>query len=169
MLALMKALIRAGIWLDANNGANRKEAAQIISRPEYVGADYRVLSNSMRARSSTRAATSARRPTSTCSSATTRTTRTTAMPCGTLTQMRRWGQIPEAKPDEWYQRRGEEGESHGHLPAGREAARGRRQGEEGGLPVGQRRLRAPTQGLHRRHRVRRPQAERLHRQASRSA
>ena len=40
-----------------------------------------------------------------------------------LTQMRRWGQIPEAKADEWYQRHGEEGVSPGHLPAGREAAR----------------------------------------------
>ena len=46
-LALLKALIRAGIWLDANNGANRKEAAQILSRSEYVGADYRVIANSM--------------------------------------------------------------------------------------------------------------------------
>ena len=35
------------MWLDANNGANRKEAAQILSRPEYVGADYRVIANSM--------------------------------------------------------------------------------------------------------------------------
>ena len=44
-VALIKALIRAAIWLDANNGANRKEAAQILSRPEYVGADYRVIAN----------------------------------------------------------------------------------------------------------------------------
>ena len=43
----MKALIRAGMWLDAKNGANRKEAAQILSRSEYVGADYRVIANSM--------------------------------------------------------------------------------------------------------------------------
>ena len=35
-LAMLKALIRAGKWLDENNGANRKEAAQILSRPEYV-------------------------------------------------------------------------------------------------------------------------------------
>jgi nitrate/nitrite transport system substrate-binding protein len=47
LLAITKAMIRASIWLDANNGANRKEAAQIISRAEYVGADYGVLSNSM--------------------------------------------------------------------------------------------------------------------------
>src|SRR4029077_8887481 len=37
LLALTKALIRAAIWLDANNDANRKEAAQILSRAEYVG------------------------------------------------------------------------------------------------------------------------------------
>ena len=46
-LALMKALIARRMWLDAKNGANRKEAAQILSRPEYVGADYRVIANSM--------------------------------------------------------------------------------------------------------------------------
>jgi nitrate/nitrite transport system substrate-binding protein len=44
---LFKALIRAGIWLDANNGANRKEAAQILSRSEYIGADARVIAASM--------------------------------------------------------------------------------------------------------------------------
>ncbi len=41
-LAMLKALIRAGKWLDENNGANRKEAAQILSRPSTSGADYRV-------------------------------------------------------------------------------------------------------------------------------
>jgi nitrate/nitrite transport system substrate-binding protein len=101
-LALIKALIRAGMWLDANDGANRKEAAQILSRPEYVGADYRVIANSM--------------------TGTFEYGRGDKRPVPDfnvffrhyanypyysdaiwyLTQMRRWGQIPEAKSDEWY-------------------------------------------------------------------
>jgi nitrate/nitrite transport system substrate-binding protein len=102
-LAVLKALIRAGMWLDANNGANRKEAAQILSRSEYVGADYRVIANSM--------------------TGTFEYTKGDKRPVPDfnvffryyanypfysdavwyLTQMRRWGQIPEGKPDQWYQ------------------------------------------------------------------
>ena len=40
-LALIKALIRAGMWLDANGNANRLEAVQIRSRPEYIGGTRR--------------------------------------------------------------------------------------------------------------------------------
>jgi len=46
-IAVVKALIRAAQWLDANNNANRPEAVEILSRPEYVGADYDVIANSM--------------------------------------------------------------------------------------------------------------------------
>lgn len=50
-VAIVKALIRAGKWLDATdvdgNLVNRDEAAKILSRPEYVGADYEVIRNSM--------------------------------------------------------------------------------------------------------------------------
>lgn len=45
--AVLKALIRAAMWLDSGGLENRKEAAKIMSRPEYVGADYEVLANSM--------------------------------------------------------------------------------------------------------------------------
>src|SRR3546814_14789416 len=38
-LALTKALIRAAMWLDENNDANRKEAVKILAKSEYVGAD----------------------------------------------------------------------------------------------------------------------------------
>ena len=38
-LALTKALIRAAIWLDENDNANRAEAVEILARSEYVGAD----------------------------------------------------------------------------------------------------------------------------------
>src|ERR1700674_1103045 len=37
VLAITKALIRAGMWLDENNNANRRKAVQILSKPEYVG------------------------------------------------------------------------------------------------------------------------------------
>ncbi len=101
-IALIKAMLRAAMWLDANNGANRKEAAQILSRPEYVGADYRVIANSMTgtfeyARGDKRALPDfnvffryhANYP-------------FYSDAIWYLTQMRRWGQIPEAKPDAWY-------------------------------------------------------------------
>jgi nitrate/nitrite transport system substrate-binding protein len=101
-VAVVKALIRAAMWLDANNGANRKEAAQILSRPEYVGADYRVIANSMTGtfeygRGDKRALPDfnvffkyhANYP-------------FYSDAVWYLTQMRRWGQIPEGKPDAWY-------------------------------------------------------------------
>ena len=44
--ALVKALIRAGQWLDASP-ENRKQAVAILARPEYVGADAAVIANSM--------------------------------------------------------------------------------------------------------------------------
>ncbi len=43
----VKALIRASQWLDANNNGNRPEAVKMISRPIYVGADEKVIANSM--------------------------------------------------------------------------------------------------------------------------
>lgn len=46
-IALTKALIRAAIWLDENNNANRMEAVKILAKPEYVGADAAVIANSM--------------------------------------------------------------------------------------------------------------------------
>jgi nitrate/nitrite transport system substrate-binding protein len=105
-VAVIKALIRAGKWLDtadhAGNMIHREEACRILSRPNYVGADYEVLKNSMTGffyfQSTDRR----------------------AMPdfnvffkyhctypwysdgIWFLTQMRRWGQITESKPAAWY-------------------------------------------------------------------
>src|SRR5258708_1020849 len=45
--ALPKALTRAAIGLDAGGTANRREAAEILARPEYVGADADVIAKSM--------------------------------------------------------------------------------------------------------------------------
>jgi len=45
--ALIKAMIRAAAWLDENDNANRMEAVKILARPQYVGADAKVIANSM--------------------------------------------------------------------------------------------------------------------------
>ncbi|OGS51085.1 MAG: nitrate ABC transporter substrate-binding protein [Erythrobacter sp. RIFCSPHIGHO2_12_FULL_63_10] len=101
-VAMIRAIIKAQQWLDADGGANRAEAVEILSRPNYVGADAEVIAASM-------------------------TGRFTFEPGDTreakgfniffdkfagypyysdaiwyLTQMRRWGQIAVDKPDQWY-------------------------------------------------------------------
>jgi len=101
-LAIVKALIRAGIWLDANNGANRKEAAQIISRPEYVGADYRVIANSMTGTFEYGKGDKRALPDFNVFFRYYATYPYYSDAVWYLSQMRRWGQIPEAKPDQWY-------------------------------------------------------------------
>lgn len=98
----VKALIRASAWLDANNNANRPEAVKIISRPAYVGADEKVIANSM--------------------TGTFEFEKGDKRPIPDFnkffrgyyglpyysdaiwwtTQMRRWGHIPEQKTDAWY-------------------------------------------------------------------
>ncbi len=45
--ALIRALIRASIWLDADGGKNRPEAVKLLASPKYVGADEKVLMASM--------------------------------------------------------------------------------------------------------------------------
>jgi nitrate/nitrite transport system substrate-binding protein len=100
-LRLVKALIRAGKWLD-ESPENRRKAVEILARPEYVGAGADVIASSMTG--SFEYAKGDRRE----------------MPdfnvffryhatypfygdgVWYLTQMRRWGQIGEPKPDAWY-------------------------------------------------------------------
>lgn len=105
-IALVKALIRAGKWLDQadaeGNLVNREEACRILARTDYVGADFEVIRNSMTGYFYFQK------------------TDKRAMPdfnvffkhhctypwysdgVWFLTQMRRWGQITEPKPAEWY-------------------------------------------------------------------
>lgn len=100
--AMLRAIIKAQQWLDAEGGKNRAEAVKILSQPNYVGADEAVIAASM-------------------------TGKFTFEPGDTrdaegfniffdkfagypyysdaiwyLTQMRRWGQISEDKSDQWY-------------------------------------------------------------------
>jgi nitrate/nitrite transport system substrate-binding protein len=102
LLAITKAMIRASLWLDANNGANRKEAAQIISRPEYVGADYSVISASMLGTFEFDKGDKRPAPNFNVFSRGYASYPFQSDGVWTLTQMRRWGQIAEAKPDQWY-------------------------------------------------------------------
>lgn len=44
---LTNALIRAAMWLDAEDNATRPEAVEILSQHHYVGADEAVIGNSM--------------------------------------------------------------------------------------------------------------------------
>jgi nitrate/nitrite transport system substrate-binding protein len=100
--ALLRALIRASMWIDAESGKNRPETVKIISSPKYVGADEKVLLASMTGKF-------------TFAEGDTRDTpefnlffdQQAAYPFYSdgiwfLTQMRRWGQIAESKPDQWY-------------------------------------------------------------------
>ena len=101
-LALVKALIRAGMWLDERNGANRQEAAKILSRPEYVGADYQVIANSMTGTFEYDRGDKRSLPDFNVFFRYYATYPYYSDAIWYLTQMRRWGQIPEGKPDAWY-------------------------------------------------------------------
>jgi nitrate/nitrite transport system substrate-binding protein len=103
LLAVTKALIRAGLWLDANNGANRKEAAQILSRSEYVGADARVIEASMTGTFEFGRGDRRALPDFNIFFRNFASYPYVSDAIWTLTQMRRWGQIPEGKADRWYQ------------------------------------------------------------------
>lgn len=100
--ALVRALIRASMWLDADGGKNRPEAVKLLAMPKYVGADEKVLMASMTGKF-------------TFGDGDTRDTpefnlffdQQASYPFWSdaiwfLTQMRRWGQIAESKPDQWY-------------------------------------------------------------------
>ena len=157
------------MWLDANNGANRKEAARSCRAPEYVGADAAVIANSMTGTFEYEKGDKRELPDFNVFFRYHATYPYYSDAVWYLTQMRRWGQIAEAKPDAWYD---ETAKARSTAPEiylrGRAAAGRRGQGEEGETFPGHRRLRAADAGIHRRRRVRRPQAQRLSREASRS-
>ena len=101
LLAITKALIRASLWLDANNGANRKEAAAIISRADYVGADQRVIVKSLTGTFEYGKGDVRPAPNFNVFSRGYASYPFVGDGVWTLTQMRRWGQIDQ-KPDAWY-------------------------------------------------------------------
>ncbi len=100
--ALTRALIRATIWLDADDHANREEAVQIISRPTYVGADPDVLRNSMTGTFEYEQGDIRSVPEFNVFSRYYANYPFTSDAVWYLTQMRRWGQISDAQTDDWY-------------------------------------------------------------------
>lgn len=102
MLALTKALIRAGMWLDAENNANRAEAVDILSRKEYVGADAAVIANSMTGTFEYEKGDKREAADFNVFFRYNATFPYYSDAVWTMTQMRRWGQIAEAHPDAWY-------------------------------------------------------------------
>jgi nitrate/nitrite transport system substrate-binding protein len=101
-IALVKALIRAGKWLDEENNRNRPEAAKIISRSNYVGADYEVIANSMTGVFEYEKGDVRKAPDFNVFHRYYASYPYYSDAIWYLTQMRRWGQIPEQKPDSWY-------------------------------------------------------------------
>ena len=101
-IALTKALIRAAIWLDENDNANRPDAVEILSRSEYVGADYDVIANSMTGFFEFEKGDTRPQPDFNVFFRYNATYPFYSDAIWYLTQMRRWGQIAEPKSDEWF-------------------------------------------------------------------
>ncbi len=101
-IRVVKALIRAGKWLDDDNNANRPEAARIISKSNYVGADYEVIANSMTGVFEYEKGDVREEPDYNVFFRYNATYPYYSDAVWYLTQMRRWGQIPDHKSDNWY-------------------------------------------------------------------
>lgn len=101
-LALVRALIRAGMWLDENNGANRAEAVKILSRSDYVGADEVVIANSMTGTFEYEKGDKRPAPDFNVFFRYFATYPYYSDAVWYLSQMRRWGQLTEAKDNAWY-------------------------------------------------------------------
>ncbi len=99
---LVKALIRAAKWLDEDNNKNRMEAVEILSRPEYVGADAKVIANSMTGTFEYEKGDKREVPDFNVFFRYNATYPYYSDAIWYLTQMRRWGQIAEPKLDSWY-------------------------------------------------------------------
>lgn len=100
-VAVVKALIRAGQWLDASM-ANRVEAVKILSRSNYVGADEAVIGASMTGTFEFEKGDKRPAPDFNVFFRNFATYPFYSDAIWYLTQMRRWGQITEGKPDSWY-------------------------------------------------------------------
>lgn len=101
-LRLLRAMIRAAHWLDENDNANREEAVKILARSNYVGADEKVIANSMTGTFEYEKGDVRSVPDF---NVFFRYYATYPYPSDAiwyLSQMRRWGQIPDARSDDWY-------------------------------------------------------------------
>jgi len=105
LIAVTKALIKAGKWLDAEEGGkliNREEACRILSQPNYVGADFEIINNSMSGYFLFQKSDKRAMPDFNVFFKYHATYPHYSDGVWFLTQMRRWGQITESKPAEWY-------------------------------------------------------------------
>ena len=101
-LHIVKALIRASKWLDENDNANRVAASKMISAPHYVGADQKVIANSMTGIFEYEKGDVRKEPDFNVFFRYNANYPYYSDAIWYLTQMRRWGQISEKKPDAWY-------------------------------------------------------------------
>jgi nitrate/nitrite transport system substrate-binding protein len=101
-IALTKALIRAAMWLDENDNANREEAVEMLSRSEYVGADAEVIANSMTGFFEFEKGDRRPAPDFNVFFRYNATYPYYSDAIWYLSQMRRWGQIAEPKSDQWF-------------------------------------------------------------------
>ena len=101
-IAVVKAMIRAAKWLDDDNNKNRPEAVKILSKSEYVGADYDVIANSMTGTFEYEKGDKRSVPDFNVFFRYNATYPYYSDAIWYLTQMRRWGQIADKKPDSWY-------------------------------------------------------------------
>lgn len=98
--ALTKALIRAAKWLDTEG--NREKAVGIISKSSYVGADSVVIANSMTGTFEFEKGDKRSLPDFNVFYKYNATYPYYSDAIWFMTQMRRWGQIGEAKTNDWY-------------------------------------------------------------------
>ncbi|MDO9169005.1 MAG: CmpA/NrtA family ABC transporter substrate-binding protein [Methylobacter sp.] len=100
--AVIKALIRASMWLDAENNKNRNESVEMLSQKHYVGADYEVLANSMNGTFEYEKGDKRDLPDFNVFFRHNGSYPYYSDAVWSLTQMRRWGQINEYKSDAWF-------------------------------------------------------------------
>lgn len=101
-IRVVKAMIRAAHWLDEKNNQNRPEAVKILAKPNYVGADYKVIANSMTGTFEYEKGDKRSEPDFNVFFRYNATYPYYSDAIWYMTQMRRWGQISEYKTDTWY-------------------------------------------------------------------
>lgn len=102
-IRIVKAMIRAAKWLDEKNNKNRPEAVKILSKSSYVGADYKVIANSMTGTFEYEKGDKRSEPDFNVFFRYNASYPYYSDAIWYMTQMRRWGQISEYKSDTWYQ------------------------------------------------------------------
>ncbi|MGQ0621225.1 MAG: CmpA/NrtA family ABC transporter substrate-binding protein [Panacagrimonas sp.] len=101
-LAVTRALLRAAQWLDEGDGKNREEAARIFAKAEYIGADYDVIVGPITGVYQYEKGDTRPLPEFNIYYKDDASYPYYSDAVWYLTQMRRWGQITDAHPDEWY-------------------------------------------------------------------